>query len=153
MDVFDLQATLRLRTEEFTRGLEDALNSTSVFGDVVKANLATDVLEKGMSALVSGVKKGIDAYSSLAQAAVTSYGTYEQAIGGVETLYKNAAETVKKNAAEAYETTGLSANEYMNQAITFASSVLKSITKVKKEAIDVDGLKESLNALFNGFGP
>lgn len=50
----------------------------------------------------------------------------EQSIGGVETLFKSSADTMKKYANEAYRTAGLSANEYMETATSFAASLITS---------------------------
>lgn len=51
----------------------------------------------------------------------------EQSLGGVETLFKNHADTVIKNASRAYKTAGISANTYMEQATSFAASLLQSV--------------------------
>ena len=52
-------------------------------------------------------------------------GALEQSIGGIETLFKGSADTVKNYAKEAYQTAGISANQYMEQATSF--SVLGSL--------------------------
>ncbi len=49
------------------------------------------------------------------------------AIGGVDTLFKDASGTVQKYAAEAYKTAGVSANEYMNQVTSFSASLISSL--------------------------
>lgn len=56
-------------------------------------------------------------------------GALQQSIGGVETLFKESADTVKAYAAQAYQTVGLSANEYMEQTTSFAASLLSSVSK------------------------
>lgn len=56
-------------------------------------------------------------------------GTLQQSIGGVETLFKESADTVKQYAAQAYQTVGLSANDYMEQTTSFAASLLSSVSK------------------------
>lgn len=56
-------------------------------------------------------------------------GALQQSIGGVETLFKDSADTVKQYAAQAYQTVGLSANDYMEQTTSFAASLLSSVSQ------------------------
>lgn len=51
----------------------------------------------------------------------------QQSIGGIETLFKDSADTMKEYAAQAYQTAGISANDYMEQATSFAASLLQSL--------------------------
>ena len=67
-------------------------------------------------AVVDTVKQAVDSVASL-----------EQNIGGVETLFKDSADTVIANAKQAYETAGLSANEYMQTVTSFSASLLQSL--------------------------
>lgn len=54
-------------------------------------------------------------------------GALQQSLGGVETLFKSSADQVKKYAAESFRTTGLSANEYMENVTGFSASLLQSL--------------------------
>lgn len=56
-------------------------------------------------------------------------GALQQSLGGVETLFKDSADTVKEYAAQAYRTVGLSANDYMEQTTSFATSLLSSVSQ------------------------
>lgn len=65
---------------------------------------------------------------------------YEQAIGGIETLFGKSADRMKTYAQEAYKTAGVSANEYMEQATSFASRLLRDTggdTKKTAELVDL----------------
>ena len=64
---------------------------------------------------------------AIGKQAVEQYAEYEQLVGGVETLFKQSADTVMGYAENAYKTAGLSANEYMNTAISFSASLLQSL--------------------------
>lgn len=59
--------------------------------------------------------------------ALAAYATWEQAVGGVDTLFKDASGTVQKYASEAYKTAGIGANDYMNQVTSFAASLVSSL--------------------------
>ena len=89
------------------------------------------VAGKGLSALTkaaaAAMAAGATAAAALAKQALDSYATYEQAIGGVETLYKTSADTVIQYAENAYKTAGMSANDYMNTVTSFAASLVSSL--------------------------
>ena len=100
--------------------MDNAGEKTSVFGDMLKANLLGDAIKSGIKAVASGIK-------SLISGAVEGYGEYEQLVGGVETLFQGSADTVIKNAETAYKTAGLSANDYMETVTSFSASLLQSM--------------------------
>ena len=56
-----------------------------------------------------------------------NYAQTEQLAGGIETLYGKSADTVIKNADKAFKTAGMSANEYMDNAITMANSLVQDL--------------------------
>lgn len=58
---------------------------------------------------------------------VSATADIEQSIGGVETLFKDSAGTVIANAKQAFDTVGISANEYMEQVTSFSASLLQSL--------------------------
>lgn len=64
---------------------------------------------------------------ALTKNAVESYAEYEQLVGGVDTLFKNASQKLQNYAAEAYKTSGMSANEYMANATSFSASLISSL--------------------------
>lgn len=61
----------------------------------------------------------------------------QQSLGGVETLFKDSAETIKKYANEAYKTTGLSANDYMQNVTGFSASLLQSLGGDTQKAAEI----------------
>lgn len=136
MDVFDLYAKISLDSSEYEKGLKNAKSSasglTGLFGKVGSVastvgksifNVATNVAKVSVAATTAGAA----AVSALTGLAINSYADYEQLVGGVETLYKTSADKVQQYAADAYKTAGLSANEYMNTATTFAASLVSSL--------------------------
>lgn len=71
------------------------------------------------------VTKGV--IEGVAGAAIKSYGEFEQLAGGIDTLYGRSADVMMKNAQNAYKTAGMSANEYMQTATSFAGSLVQSL--------------------------
>ena len=89
----------------------------------------------GLKGVASGAVKGIAAgaatatagVAALSKAALDSYASYEQLVGGVDTLFKESSAAVQQYAAEAYKTAGVSANTYMEQATAFSASLIQSL--------------------------
>lgn len=146
MDVFDLFAKITLDSSEYEKGLKDAKSSagglTGLFGKVGSAaltvgkgifNVATNVAKVSVAATTVGAT----AISALTGLAINSYADYEQLVGGVETLYKTSADKVQQYAADAYKTAGLSANEYMNTATTFAAALVSSLGGDTEQAAEL----------------
>lgn len=146
MDVFDLFAKITLDSSEYEKGLKNAKSSasglTGLFGKVGSAastvgkgifNVATNVAKVSVAATTAGAT----AISALTGLAINGYADYEQLVGGVETLYKTSADKVKQYAADAYKTAGLSANEYMNTATTFAAALVSSLGGDTEQAAEL----------------
>jgi len=76
---------------------------------------------------VAAVAAGATAVGGLVKSATESYAEYEQLVGGVETLFGDAAGTVQENASRAFQTAGMSANEYMETVTSFSASLLQSL--------------------------
>ena len=117
----------------------------SIFGDVLKANLASE-------AIISGVKALSGAIKSLIGGAVENYGEYEQLVGGVETLFKDSAGTVQGYAKDAYKTAGLSANDYMETVTSFSASLLQSMgndteAAAKKANVAITDMSDNANKM------
>lgn len=89
----------------------------------------------GLKGVAGGAVKGIAAgaaaatagVAALSKAALDSYASYEQLVGGVDTLFKESSAAVQQYAAEAYKTAGVSANTYMEQATAFSASLIQSL--------------------------
>lgn len=79
------------------------------------------------AAFVNMAGQAIGAVTDTVKAALSSVASLEQNIGGVETLFKDSASTVIENAQKAYETAGLSANQYMETVTSFSASLLQSL--------------------------
>ena len=62
---------------------------------------------------------------------VDNYAEYEQLTGGIQTLFEDLSWDVQQNAANAFKTAGLSANEYMDTAMSFAASLNASLVRTE----------------------
>lgn len=77
-------------------------------------------------AAVAGFSALTGAVTAVGGAALTAYADYEQLVGGVDTLFGSASGKLQEYASQAYKTAGMSANQYMTQATSFAASLVSS---------------------------
>lgn len=152
MDVYDLYAKLCLDSSEYEKGLKDAKSSasglTGLFG---KVGSAASTVGKGIFTVVTNVaavsvaatSAGEAAVSALTTLAVNSYAAYEQLVGGVETLYKDSAAKVQQYAADAYKTSGMTANEYMTTATSYAAALVSSLGGDTERAAELSNMAVS----------
>lgn len=139
MNLFDLYARITLDTGEY----EDSLGKLkSGFATAAKVSAAALTAASG-------------AVAALTKNVVDNYGAYEQLVGGVETLFGAGGKSIEEyaasvgktvdevkgtydslmaaqqavldNAANAYQTAGMSANEYMETVTSFSASLLQSL--------------------------
>lgn len=150
MDLFALAAKITLDSDAYEKGLERAKGLWSGFTSVVKTGYAgletgAKVFTTSSKAIVNameGISKvgdtaiktisGVSAAAGASAAALgklslDQYADYEQLIGGVDTLFKEASWDVQMFAENAYKTAGLSANEYMETVTSFSASLLQAL--------------------------
>ena len=124
-----------------------------MIADTLKAILTSDAIKAGLSAVVNGVKTIGQAFINIGKQAVDAYGNYEQLAGGIKKLYGDASNDVMNNAKQAYMTSGLSANQYMEQATRFSAALVNSLGGNTKEAARLtDVAMRSIADNFNTFG-
>lgn len=176
-ELFTLFAKLTLDTTEFDKKTQDSTEKASVFGDVLKA----DLVGKGISAAIDGVKRLGAGMVDLTKKAVGGYAEYEQLSGGISKLFgtagqsleeyaeqqglavddvkdkynslQEAQDTVMANAAKAYETAGMSANDYMEAVSGFSAALVNSLGGDTVEAANrADVAMRAISDNVNTFG-
>lgn len=122
LNLFDLFARITLDTSDYDSGLDEAGRNTESFADKLKNGLtaAAKVGAAALGAAATGV-------AALTKSSLEQYAEYEQLVGGVDTLFKEASDTIQQYAANAYQTAGVSANSYMEQATAFSASLIQSL--------------------------
>ncbi len=101
---------------------------------------AADSAGNGLVSKLKGIiaKAGLGmAIGKAIQTGLSEGAALEQSVGGIETLFKGSADQMKQYAAEAYKTAGLSANQYMEQATSFAAGLISSTGGNTAEAAKV----------------
>lgn len=122
LNLFDLFARITLDTSDYDSGLDEAGRNTESFADKLKTGLTTAA--KVGAAALGAAATGV---AALTKASVDQYAEYEQLVGGVDTLFKEASNTIQQYASNAYKTAGVSANTYMEQATAFSASLIQSL--------------------------
>ena len=146
---------------------DEASGSIKKISGAVGKGLAT-AAKVGIAALGAASA----AVGALVTQSVKAYADYEQLVGGVETLFSNlegtvsAAPQVLANAAKAYETAGLSANQYMETVTSFSAALVASLGNDYEEAARISDMAitdmadnankmgtsmESIQAAYQGF--
>lgn len=148
MDVFNLMAKISLDTSEYDSKLADASDKTSGFGTKVKGFLG-GAAKVGAAALAAASGAAI----AMAKNAVSSYASYEQLVGGVDKLYKDASGKLQGYADKAFLTAGMSANQYMETATSFSASLINSLGGDTQKAADLtDVAMRAMSDNVNVFG-
>lgn len=133
--MFELFGTLGVdnkpANEAIDETTEKAGKSSSIFS---KLGSGLKVVGAGM-AVAAGVAGA--AAIGLSKKVIGAYGEYEQLIGGVETLFGTAADKVQGYADQAFQTAGMSANQYMETVTGFSASLLQSLGGDTAKAADV----------------
>ena len=78
-----------------------------------------------------------DAIGSVVGGAFDNFANYEQLVGGVDTMFKDASSAVQENAKRAFATAGMSANEYMENVTSFSASLIQSLDGDTARAAEV----------------
>lgn len=122
-EIANTQAELAALTEEqknLGKATEETTQKAVTLGDIVKANVISEVIVKGAEKVTGALKQ-------ISSEAINAYSQYEQMVSGVETLFAGAEDIVLENARNAYKTAGISANSYMETVTGFSATLLQGL--------------------------
>lgn len=109
--------------KEIEQAMGDAgEKGSSSFGSAFASGLGA--VTKVTAAAVGAAAAGV---SALTKEAVSGYADYEQLVGGLETMFEDLSWDVEQNANKAFQTAGLSANEYMETVMGFSAALTSSL--------------------------
>lgn len=121
--------------------------SMDKFGSAIKGDITSEGEEaasrfssgfqKGMKVIGTTVAAAAAAVSGVVAASTREFANYEQLVGGVQKLFGDMDyQAVVDNANQAFETAGLSANEYMETVTSFSASLISSLSGDTKAAAE-----------------
>jgi phage-related protein len=144
MDLFDLVAKITLDSSEYENELKRTDGGISSF---------SSGWAKAGKVAVAAIGAATVAIGALTKTVVQSYAEYEQLAGGVKKLYGDAADELMSYANEAYKTSGMSANQYMEQATSFSAALIKSLGgDTSAAAKQTDVAMRAISDNYNTFG-
>ena len=126
-----------------------------------KAEKLSSKIGKGLGAAAkigaAAIGAAATAVGALTKKSLEEYAEYEQLVGGVETLFKDSADVVKQYANNAYQTAGLSANDYMETVTSFSASLLQSLggdteAAAKQADLAVTDMADNANKMGTAMG-
>lgn len=116
--------------------IQNQLNGeASAAGDSAGSLIGGNLVAK-LAGIIAAAKIGQLITQGIA-ASISEGAALQQSLGGIETLFKGSADKVKKYANEAYKSSGLSANDYMENVTSFSASLLQSLGGDTAKAADV----------------
>ena len=138
MDLFELLGTITIKNGEANEAIDE---TTKKAGESQgKLSKFFSGVGKGAAVVGKAVGAGMVAAGTAVVGLVTkstqAYAEYEQLVGGVDTLFKDSSAKVQAYAEKAYETAGMSANEYMTTVTSFSASLLQSLGGDTEKAAD-----------------
>lgn len=128
MNLLDLMVKIGVDDQASSKVGGIASGITERLGGAVKT--AGKAIAGGVAAVGAGA-------AAMTTAAVNSYASYEQLVGGVDKLYGDASGKLQKYAQDAYRTSGMSANQYMEQATSFSAALITSLGGDVNKAADM----------------
>ena len=116
-----------------TKNLQNSLKQV----DSEISSKSSSIANKIGSSFMKGAAVAGTALTGLVTASVNAYADMEQNLGGVETLFKDSADKVIANSKQAYESAGMSANEYMETVTGFSASLLQGLGGDTQKAAEI----------------
>lgn len=114
--------------DDMDDSMDGAGQAALSLGDMIKANVISDVIISGMHAVADAAKQIGSAVVDIGKDALSSYSDYEQLTGGIKKLFGSAYDQVIKDSATAYKEAGMSANDYMETATSFSASLIAGLS-------------------------
>lgn len=136
-------------TEESGEKAKKGAEGYTVFKNIL-ANLGTQAINSALN----GLKSLGSAFISVGKEAVSSYAEFEQLEGGVKKLFGDeTAQIVMDNANKAFQSAGMSANEYMETVTGFSAAMINSLNGDTKEAARISDIAiQDMSDNANTFG-
>ena len=134
-NIFELSGKISADNKPANDAIDETTGKAKESGSIFSTlGNGLKVVGAGMVA-VAGVAGA--AAVGLSKKDIGAYAEYEQLVGGVDTLFKEASSKVQGFADNAYKTAGMSANEYMETVTGFSASLIQSLGGDTQKAADV----------------
>lgn len=122
MDIFDLAAKITLDSAGYETELNRLAKETEGFGSKIGGFLSGIGKVAGAGLVTAGTGA-----AAIIGKATEGYAEFEQLVGGVDKLFGESSSTLQSYADMAFQTAGMSANTYMENATSFAAALVTSL--------------------------
>ena len=133
MNLFELMAKISLDTKDYDSGVKESESKFAKLASGIKTGAVAMA-----KAAAAGLTAVAGATTALGTSAVKAYGDYEQLVGGVNKMFGASQQAVLENAEKAYQSAGLSVNEYLDTITSFSASLVQGLTKTTEKAYDIN---------------
>lgn len=121
-EIFKLMGTIGVDTSEAESGINKVVSKAKNLGKTLEG------IGSSMKKVGGNLTKGLTVpVIGAVTASVKAFADLEQAVGGVETLFKDSSNAVIKNSESAYKRAGVSGTQYMEQITSFSASLLQGL--------------------------
>lgn len=103
-------------TNEVGDSLEKAGKKSIKFGDLIKANVISDVVVGGLKKVASACKSIAKGVVDFVKDSVSAFGELEQNLGGSEAVFGQYADSLVEKSREAYKNMGVAQSKYLATA-------------------------------------
>lgn len=138
-DLFQLVGRMRVEGADRVRselaGVSGAGEQAETRLGGVMSRIGGVVAAVGKAAVV-GIGAAAVGIGAVTRNALESYATYEQLVGGIGRIFGDDMQTVIDNAAQAFETAGMSSNQYMETVTSFSASLVQGLGGDTQAAVE-----------------
>lgn len=121
-EIFKLFGSIGLNTTEADKGLDNITKKAKNVGETLSGiGTAMQNAGKAMTGAITVPVLGA------VTASIMAFADLEQAVGGIETMFKSSADAVIKNSETAYRRAGVSGTDYMEQVTSFSATLLQGL--------------------------
>ena len=146
-EVKEKLSIFKRNTDEAGESLEDAGKKSVKFGDLIKANVISDVIVGGLKKVASACKSIAKGVVDFVKDSVSAFGELEQNLGGSEAVFGQYYNSLVEKSRDAYKNMGVAQSEYLATANVMGSLFqgsglsqqrsLELTTKAMQRATDV----------------
>lgn len=122
----ELKVIIDAATDGFKNGMKEASSALQSFGKKA-AKFAGDFTKTSVKATAAVATTSATMVAAMTKGSLDAYASYEQLVGGVDTLFKDSSAELQAYAADAYKNQQMSANQYMEMATSFSASLIQSL--------------------------
>lgn len=120
-EVKEKLSIFKRNTDDAGDSLEKAGKKSVKFGDLIKANVISDVIVGGLKKVASACKSIAKGVVDFVKDSVSAFGELEQNLGGSEAVFGQYADSLVEKSREAYKNMGVAQSEYLATANVMGS--------------------------------